>query len=88
MNNLPNEASSDFGYEVQLNLHCYTKDSMEASTFNEKCYGIVLSVANSGDEICSYAVGKQTGNVYILPHESTYNYYHIKNNQVVRTFYK
>ena len=87
INKTQNKISADFGYEVKLNLHCYTEDSMEASAFNEKCYGIVLSIVNTGDEVCTYAVGKQTGNVYILPHEGTYNYYQIKNNQVVKTFY-
>lgn len=85
INRKQNAISSEMGYNIQLVLDYYDEDSMDSSTFNENCYGIALYA--EGEEICTYLVGKQTGNVYILPHQGGFNYYQIKNNQVVKTFY-
>ena len=87
INNKQNNISAELGYNVQLALDYYDEDSMEASRFNESCYGIALIIQGGDIEECTYLVGKHTGNVYILPHQGTYNYYQIKNNQVVKTFY-
>ena len=86
INNKQNNISAELGYNVQLVLDYYDEDSMEASRFNESCYGIALIIQGGDIEECTYLVGKHTGNVYILPHQGTYNYYQIKNNQVVKTF--
>ncbi|MFT8351661.1 hypothetical protein [Clostridium saccharoperbutylacetonicum] len=39
-----------------------------------------------GDEYGAYLVGKETGNVYIIPHQGCFSAYQIKNNKVAKEF--
>ncbi len=56
---------------------------------NEKCYSIVIQDYYNGEadeDSGVYLVGKDTGNVYIIPHQGCFSAYQIKNNQVVKKF--
>ncbi len=56
---------------------------------NEKCYAILLMPYYNGESDAdsgTYLVGKETGNVYMIPHQGCFSAYQIKNNQVVKRF--
>lgn len=74
----------EIGSNIKL-FYCGDNDDY-ISMVGENCYGVELFTEYE-DEINYYLVGKYTGNVYILPHEGSYNAYQIKNNQVVKTIH-
>jgi len=56
---------------------------------NEACFSLLIDQYSNGEfdfEYGMYLVGKETGNVYILPHEGCRSAYQIKNNQVAKEF--
>lgn len=56
---------------------------------NEECYSICIDNYQNGQldtDSGLYLVGRETGNIYIIPHQGCFPAYQIKSNQVVRKF--
>lgn len=48
--------------------------------------GYAFSLQENGMELCGYFVGKQSKNIYCIPHEGGYCVYQIQNNKIIKTF--
>lgn len=67
-----------------LSLSCYSDNPVIGQGLGEECYGVALSMDGVNEEECTYIVGRRTGNIYVYPHQGTYHYYQIKNNEIVQ----
>lgn len=71
-------------YIEEKNTRDYFGDSWAVPT--EACYCIAFTNYYDGvpqEENCTYIIGKETNNIYVLPHQGSCSVYRIKNNKVI-----
>lgn len=83
---------TDPGTYIQLDSYKQETIGNEADNYgipNEECFSLLIEEYDKGNpefEYGMYLVGRETGNVYILPHQGCFSAYQIKNNKVARRF--